>query len=88
MPRMPDTAINEAYPGPPEPPRVPYQSDYQPVYPPIPAQCPRCQGCIVTQYEETRCLSCGWYLQPLPLPQEPTMMKSGAVLANIIEVRP
>ena len=26
--------------------------------------CPRCHGCVITQYEETRCLSCGWYDNP------------------------
>ena len=73
--------------GEPQAPRGPYQSDYQPVYPPIPAQCPRCHGFIITQYEETKCLNCAWYLQPLPLPQEPTMMKSGAQLPSVVEVR-
>lgn len=24
--------------------------------------CPRCQGFVITQYEETRCLLCGWIL--------------------------
>ena len=87
MPRTPDTAINEAYPGAPQEPRGPYVSDHEPVYPPIPAQCPKCSGFVLTQYDETTCLNCGWRLNPLPLPQEPTMMKSGAQLANIIEVR-
>jgi hypothetical protein len=26
--------------------------------------CPRCSGLIVTQYDETRCLQCGWYDNP------------------------
>src|SRR3990172_3242877 len=31
--------------------------------------CPRCAGLVVTQYEETHCLQCGWYLNdPLPTP--------------------
>ena len=86
MPRTPDTAINEAYPGAPQAPRAPYVPDYQPVYPPIPARCPKCAGCIITQYDETNCINCGWVRQPLPLPQEPTMMKSGAVLPQVVEV--
>ena len=93
MPRIADTAINEAAPCKPEPPRGPYVSDYQPVYPPIPKQCPRCQGCIVhdlAYYDvpaTVRCLCCGWQRMPIPLPQEPTMHKSGANLPSIIEVR-
>lgn len=31
--------------------------------------CPRCRGLVVTQYEETRCLICGWMKNdPLPEP--------------------
>ncbi len=26
--------------------------------------CPRCQGFVLMQFEETRCLSCGWYDNP------------------------
>jgi len=26
--------------------------------------CPRCTGFVLTQYEETRCLACGWYDNP------------------------
>ncbi len=79
--------VPEACYGAPQPPRPPYVPDYQSVYPPIPAQCPKCSGFIITQYEETTCINCGWRLNPLPLPQEPTMMKSGPQLANVIEVR-
>lgn len=50
-----------------EPPRAAYVSDSLPVMPPIPACCPRCKGLVVTQYEETRCLICSWYLQPIPV---------------------
>ncbi len=35
-------------------------------------KCPRCQGLVVTQYGETRCLICAWYLNE-PLPQRPTV---------------
>ena len=78
----------EACYGKPEPPRGPYVSDYQPVYPPVPPCCPRCRGLVLTMYGDTRCVCCGWYRQPLPLPQEPDMMKSGPVLQHIIEVTP
>ena len=86
MPRIADTAINEAAPCKPEPPRAAYVADARPM-PPIPKQCPRCQGLVMTQYDETKCLCCGWYRQPIPLPQEPTMMKSGANLPQVVEVR-
>lgn len=83
MPRnRPDAC--EAAPCKPEPKRPPYQAD-RPAMPPIPARCHRCNGLVVTAYEETRCLSCGWYLQPLPLPQQPTM-KSGPQLPKVVEV--
>ena len=85
MPRIADTAINEAAPCKPEPPRAAYVADARPM-PPIPKQCPRCHGLVVTAYDETRCVACGWYLHPLPLPQEPTMMKSGASLPQVVEV--
>ena len=84
-PRLKPDAPDACY-GEPQAPRAPYVSDDQPVYPPIPAQCPKCQGCIISQYGETNCINCGWVLQPLPLPQEPTMMKSGAVLPSVVEV--
>mgnify|MGYP001582108851 CR=1 FL=1 len=87
MPRIPDTAIKEAAPCRPEPPREPYQSDWQPVYPPVPEACPRCNGMVLTAYSETRCVNCGWVRQPLPLPQELTMQKSGPCLPKVIEVR-
>ena len=86
MPQLPETAQLEPRPAPPEPPRANYVSDDEPVMPPIPKVCPRCQGFILTQYGETKCVPCGWYLQPGPLPQEPTMMKSGASLPRVIEV--
>ncbi len=55
-----------------EPPRAPYQADVVPVMPPIPDRCPRCNGFVLTQYSETRCLICAWYLSPIwpPLPPE------------------
>ena len=86
MPRIADSAINEAAPCKPEPKRAPYRSD-RPVMSQIPKCCYRCSGCVITQHGETRCISCGWYLMPVPLPQEPTMAKSGASLPNVIEVR-
>jgi len=49
-----------------EPKRDPYVSDALPKMPPIPKVCPRCNGFILTQYDETRCLICAWYLQPEP----------------------
>ena len=73
-------------PGRPEPPRAAYQSDAPPVWPPVPPCCPRCSGYVLTQYGETQCLICAWRLHPIPLPQEPDMMKSGPQLANVIEV--
>ena len=86
MPRIrPDAP--EASAGPAEPPRPPYQSDYRPVYPPVPKCCPRCTGLIVTAYGDTKCLCCGWYRQPIPLPQETNMMKSGASLPKVVEIR-
>lgn len=85
MPRIrPDAP--EASAGPAEPPRAPYQG-YRPVLPPIPDQCPRCCGLVVIEYEDVRCLCCGWYLQPIPLPQETNMMKSGASLPKVVEIR-
>lgn len=30
--------------------------------------CPRCAGLVITQYEDTRCLLCGWYYCPPVLP--------------------
>ena len=86
MPRIADTAINEAAPCKPEPPRAAYVADARPM-PPIPKQCPRCCGLVVTAYEETRCIPCGWRLMPIPLPQQPTMHKSGANLPSVVEVR-
>lgn len=49
----------------PEPPRAPYVSNALPVMPPVPSCCPRCKGLVVTQYSETRCLLCAWYLNPV-----------------------
>jgi len=37
--------------------------------------CPRCQGFLLTQFRETRCLLCAWYLNvPVnpPIPSEPS----------------
>lgn len=87
MPRIADTQRPEAAPCKPEPPRPAYVSDYQPVYPPIPTCCPRCHGIVITSYDESYCIPCGWRLQPLPLPQEPDMHKSGASLPSVVEVR-
>jgi hypothetical protein len=30
--------------------------------------CPRCHGLVISQYEDTRCLICGWYQHPEPVP--------------------
>jgi hypothetical protein len=65
-----------------EPKRAPYRSDKQPVWPPIPKCCPRCQGFVLTQHEESRCLNCSWYLQPIPCDPIDTT-KSGAVLPRV-----
>jgi hypothetical protein len=70
----------------PEPPRGPYVSDYQPVMPPVPEKCPRCKGHIITQYGDSRCLNCGFYLCPLPLPDAMETLKGGAKLPVISEV--
>jgi|CXWL01.1.fsa_nt_gi hypothetical protein len=80
----PEESLKACY-SKPEPKRAPYRAD-RPAMPPIPARCPRCQGYVLTQYNETKCLNCAWYLQPLPLPQEPTMAKSGAQLPQVMEV--
>ena len=80
----PEESLKSCY-SKPEPKRPPYQAD-RPSMPPVPTRCHRCNGLVVTAYEETRCLSCGWYLQPLPLPQKPTMAKYGAKLPSLIEV--
>jgi hypothetical protein len=72
--------------GPAEPTRTPYVTNAPLVWPPCPAQCPRCQGLVVTQYEEPRCYMCGWRLQPIPPPPEATRMKYGAQLPTVIEV--
>ena len=86
---MPRTRADapEACPSEEQPPRPPYQADWMPVTPPIPDQCPRCHGFVLTQYDETKCLNCAWYLTPEPLPQEPDMMKYGAMLPSVVEVR-
>lgn len=31
-------------------------------------RCPKCQGCVVWDGEEPRCINCGWRA---PLPQQP-----------------
>ncbi len=72
-------AINSAV----EPPREPYRSDKEPVMPPVPDKCPRCKGLVVTQYDETRCLPCGWYLQPVQISADPTY---GAQLPAVVRV--
>ena len=43
--------------------------------------CPRCRGLVVQQYEETRCLLCGWRLnEPLPVtPRDPYMRKEKCI---------
>ena len=64
-PELEDEAI--LYPA--EPKRAPYKADLPPM-PPVPEKCPRCQGFVLTQHQETRCLSCGWYLHPEPMPLE------------------
>lgn len=84
-PRLRPDAPEACY-GKPEPKRGPYVSDDQPVYQPVPDRCPRCRGLVVTSYHDTFCVCCGWHRQPLPLPQEPTMKKSGPVLPHIMEV--
>ena len=92
MPRInpcrPDACTSAA-----QAPRQPYQSDRPLVYPPVPDRCPKCRGCLTRErayYDVPAtvfCINCGWRLCPIPLPQEPDMMKSGPVLQNIIEVR-
>lgn len=92
MPRIADSAIYEAAPCKPEPKRSPYRSDSLPVRLPLPARCPKCAGCVVPEYQEyplpetVRCLNCGMRPRMHVLPQEPTMMKSGAQLPRVVEV--
>ena len=81
----PEESLKACY-GKPEPKRPPYVADRPFLYPPVPDQCPRCDGLIVTQYGETSCIPCGWRHKPIPLPQEPTMRKSGASLPRVVEV--
>ena len=57
-------------------------------------RCPKCNGCLTIEpgdydvADTVHCINCGMRPRMIPLPQEPTMMKSGPVLANVIEVRP
>ena len=81
----PEESLKACY-SKPEPKRPPYVADRPFLYPPVPDQCPRCDGLIVTQYGETSCIPCGWRHKPIPLPQEPTMRKSGASLPRVVEV--
>ena len=86
----PEESLKACY-GKPEPKRPPYQAD-RPVLPPLPARCPKCAGCVVPEYQEyplpetVRCLNCGMRPRMHVLPQEPTMMKSGAQLPRVVEV--
>ena len=69
----------------PEAPRAPYKGDLPPM-PPVPDKCPRCKGFILTQYEETRCINCAWYLLPEPIPlDEIDLMKGGPQLPVVME---
>lgn len=43
--------------------------------------CPRCQGCVVTQYDETRCMNCGWMQnEPLSVPAREPYWRIGKCL--------
>lgn len=43
--------------------------------------CPRCTGFVVTQYDETRCLICGWYRNdPPPKPAREPYWRIGKCL--------
>lgn len=91
MPRIADSAINEAAHCKPEPKRQPYQAD-RPVLLPLPTQCPKCSGCVVPEHQEyplpetVRCINCGMRPRMHVLPQEPNLMKSGAQLPKVVEV--
>ncbi len=44
-------------------------------------RCPRCTGLTITQYEETRCLLCGWYFNPpLDIPMREAYARKGKCL--------
>ncbi len=77
-------AINSAV----EPPRPAYVSDKLPPMPPVPDKCPRCSGFLITQYGDTRCIPCGFYLQPIwpAVPPENRGRKIGANLPVVVRV--
>lgn len=79
-----------AIPAQPEPPRPPYKSETEPVFPPIPKRCPRCKGLICNRViewpdeMECFCFNCGWRLVPM---QPDPKRVYGAQLTVITEVR-
>ncbi len=56
-------------------------------------RCHKCNGCLTVEpgdydvAETVRCINCGMRPFMIPLPQEPTMMKSGACLPKVVEIR-
>ncbi len=61
----------ESLPAPIAPPREPYRSEDEPMMPPVPKRCPRCNGCLHLMQAcygdptECLCINCGFRLNPI-----------------------